>query len=80
MIKVHNDGKGKHQSFEASAEFNVADSYYHANTTITGYGATEQEAIDNMKSAAKTMTDGIHYKLTTFPAVTYVDYKGDPIK
>ena len=41
MIKIHNDGKEKWQSFEATCD--------EQGIYLQAYGETEQEAIDNLR-------------------------------
>lgn len=67
MVKVHNDGKGKHNSFEAWSDL------CHGH----GYGQTEAEAIEEYKAiVAKKIEElqGLDFS-TTIP----VDWRGDPI-
>lgn len=48
MILIHNDGKEKYQSFEASVD--VSGAYVYA------YGETQEEAIDNLKIEVSQLT------------------------
>jgi hypothetical protein len=43
MIKIHNDGKGKSESFEAYSDYDV----------LPGFGQTEEEAVDNYEKNVK---------------------------
>jgi hypothetical protein len=43
-IKIHNDGKEKYQSFEASIDSKDIDDY-----NLIGYGETEEEAISELE-------------------------------
>jgi SHS2 domain-containing protein len=69
MIKVHNDGKGKYQSFEA---------YITGDIDIRGYGETEEEAITELKYKLDELIHTISN--TDFNLIQYVDCKGDEIK
>jgi len=52
-VKVHNDGKEKPQSFEASLEEARYYNFdYNFDIVCNGFGATEEEAIKNMEAAA----------------------------
>lgn len=53
-IKIENDGKCRHDSFEASAEFTLSDwvtgdGGYLVSGELRGWGATEEEARANFK-------------------------------
>lgn len=83
MIKVHNDGKGKYQSFAASTEVwdnspGLSTTIGHGNVHVTGYGATEAEAIENMKKVAVDMQVQIARAIAT--PVQYVDCLGEPLE
>ncbi|MHC4621210.1 MAG: hypothetical protein ACYTEQ_25970 [Planctomycetota bacterium] len=49
MIKIHNDGKGKDQSWEARLDFQEFRGDQSRNFDAIGYGATEEEAIAQLK-------------------------------
>jgi len=53
MIRVGNDGKGKCQSFEAVLTMNKGEFMGHSIIEICGYGATEIEAVYNLRKNAK---------------------------
>ncbi len=58
MILTTNDGKGKHQSWEAVLA-PIEMGTYMSNGAIyglTGYGATEEEAISNLKQIVLTLS------------------------
>lgn len=85
MIKVHNDGKEKYQSFEASIDIQglgdvpaLMNANSHGNAHVTGYGATEEEAITNMKKAAVAIQVEIARAIAQ--SVQYVDCLGEPLK
>lgn len=52
MIKIHNDGKGKHMSWEARAEVSGTPPgvFGFMSFNAIGYGATEDEAVEDLKS------------------------------
>lgn len=69
MILIHNDGKEKDQSFEASVD--VRGSYTSA------YGATREEAIQNLKvevALLRKELDEINYE-----EATMIDCMGRPL-
>lgn len=73
IIKIHNDGKGKHQSFEAWIEdFDIE----------RGYGETESQAISeyhkNVIEASNKLTDLLSLPWSGFKREK-VDWKGEPI-
>ena len=54
MIKVYNDCKGKHQSFEASFGFcKNGPINGHSSVDVFGYGETEIEAVHNLRMNAR---------------------------
>lgn len=70
-INVHNDGKEKWQSFEATV--NNTDDYLD----LTGYGATQEEAIEELKKKVDEYIkklQGIDYS-----KINKVDWAGKPI-
>jgi len=85
MIKVHNDGKGRHQSFEASIDIHglgdvpaMMNACSNGTATVNGYGETEEEAITNMKKAAVAIQVEIARAIAR--PVQYVDCMGEPLK
>ena len=70
MIKIHNDGKEKCQSFEATWD---EQGFY-----LQGYGESEQEAIDNLKKERDILIMNLNN--VDFSEVVYVDWKGDTIQ
>jgi len=74
-IKLHNDGKGKHQSFEAY----LSD----INEHIGGYGATQKEALVAMMSNLEIYIEKLQAIETVFTGGEYmieeVDCVGDVI-
>ncbi len=52
-IKVSDDKKGKHQSFTASLEHDGHLMNGHFSFEITGYGATEDEALASWSECAR---------------------------
>lgn len=77
MIKVHNDGKEKYQSWEATMDVNALEGMYHGDAHLSGYGATEQEAVNNLLSS---ICDLYSLTLTAYKGpVEYVDCLGEPL-
>ena len=80
MIKVHNDGKEKAQSFRASITMLDGDIFE------IGYGKNEKEAMDNLRASIVVkmveINNKFDYILDNFYAkdVEYVDYFGNRIK
>lgn len=58
-MKTANDGKGKHQSYEAK----IVDAFNHE--ILIDWGATEEEAISNLKIVAEIYTKAINRALNT---------------
>ena len=65
-IKVTNDGKEKHQSWEAKLEQSGSDGKGHYDTLFVGYGINEYEArtnilqqVDNLIKNLKRIKDEI---------------------
>ena len=50
-LKMHNDGKERDTSFEASSELTFESWPMHARLTLNSYGETEKEAIEGLKEA-----------------------------
>lgn len=73
IIKIHNDGKEKHQSFEASV-FNVEEN----NTEIIGYGESLVEALYEMK--LKLNSKILELQNINYDNFIYVDCVGKEIK
>lgn len=48
MIRTKNDGKGRHQSWEAEIIQDGSDGMGNYHTFFSGYGATEYEAKENV--------------------------------
>jgi hypothetical protein len=48
MIEIKNDGKEKYQSWEAETIQDGCDGMGHYGAHFTGYGATENEAKENL--------------------------------
>ena len=69
MIKIHNDGKGKWQSFEATWD---KQGFY-----LQAYGESEQEAIYNLRKERDILIMNLNN--VDFSEVVYVDWKGDTI-
>jgi len=47
-IKVHNDGKGKHQSYEVSVSLNESANYNsNSEVQMIAYGENKHEGVDN---------------------------------
>lgn len=69
-IKVHNDGKGKWESFEASIELD----------NVWGYGATEQEALQELKNKLTDIATEITRCISGNIEIEYVDASGNPLK
>lgn len=64
-VLVHNDGKGKYQSFSAWAE--------NVDANI-GYGATKEEAIEDLKNNVLQLSEQL--KKINFEDIIMVDYFG----
>lgn len=50
-IRFVNDGKDKHQSYEAHLDVTSFEPMHHCTCSFTGYGSTELEAYDNLSKA-----------------------------
>lgn len=76
-IKIHNDGKGRHQSFEAYITDTIGCNYVQ----IAGYGASEQDAINDLTLAIKTYVEGVNTLVNDYMDANkvYVDYNGNKI-
>lgn len=72
MIKIHNDGKGKHMSWEATLE--MSD---WLSINVTAYGETEEKAIENLKSDVQGLIWSLNH--INFDSRILVDWKGDTI-
>lgn len=66
MIETKNDGKEKHQSWEAKTTQDGSDAMGHYNAHFKGYGATEYEAkqnliqqVDNLIKSLKRIKDQV---------------------
>lgn len=78
-IKVHNDGKEKHQSFETILF------YYNEPTGDIGYGDSEESAIENLKEIVANKMKRLKNKMYNlgfmkYKVSGYVDWKYKPIK
>lgn len=58
-IQVENDGKGRCQSFTASIDLDLP---YLFNSKIEMYGATENEAVQNLYDAIAELKNDINNK------------------
>jgi hypothetical protein len=58
-IEVENDGKGNYQSFTASIDLNLP---YLFNSKIEMYGATENEAVQNLYNAISELKKDVNNK------------------
>ena len=70
MTKIHNDGKEKWQSFEATWD--------EQGICLQAYGESEQEAIDNLREERDNLIMNLNN--IDFNEVVYVDWKGDTIQ
>lgn len=77
MIKVYNDCKGKHQSFEASLVLNKDERNGHSNVEIFGYGETDIEAVHNLRQNAKSLTIDLFLALES--EIQRTDRMGTPL-
>lgn len=68
-IKIHNDGKEKVMSFEASLE--------HQHLGL-GFGETEEEAINDLKVGVETLLKELQN--LDYSQIEYVDCFGNPLK
>lgn len=60
-INTRNDGKGKHQSWEAWIDINDNHgSNFNYMTNFMGYGATEVQAISNCNKAINSFLQILH--------------------
>ncbi len=83
MVKINNDGKGKHQSFTAKTEFDMdlQSMSCHDSFSIEGYGSTEEEALSNLEIALKSLHTEILKKIgeQDEPDIQYINDLGEPI-
>ena len=79
VIRIHNDGKEKHQSFESSVEFELNQSNVHGNYSMNAYGASEEEAIKNLKDAMVNFQVIVGFHKNQEDKIEYVDCLGEPI-
>lgn len=68
-VKLHNDGKGKYQSYEM---------YLDSRHALYGYGKDEAEAKEGLKASIDAAIVELQNLDLDNPEI--VDYKGDPIK
>lgn len=54
-IRFVNDGKDKHQSYEAHLDVTSFEVMNHCTCSFTGYGSTELEAYDNLSKAIENL-------------------------
>ena len=71
-VKVHNDGKEKWQSFDASLDDSKSDIY------LCGYGSNKEEAIEELKLNIKKKIEELQN--INFDNITFVDCLGNPIQ
>ena len=82
MIHIHNDGKGKSQSFEATiGDIDEFGNKLLGGDNVVGYGATPEEAIEELKQAVQKHINTLTAQLS---AVDYsqtlpVDWAGKPL-
>jgi hypothetical protein len=69
-IKVHNDGKGKWMSFEASLNLD----------TVYGWGENEQEALEELKNKLTDIATELARCVSGNIEIEYVDGSGVPLK
>lgn len=76
-IKIHNDGKGKHQSVEAY----ITDTIGYNYVQIAGYGASDQDAINDLTLAINTYVKGVNELVNDYMNAKkeYVDCMGNKI-
>jgi hypothetical protein len=67
-IQIHNDGKEKHNSYEARL----------SDLALCGFGATQEEAIADLKRLVKGLVDSLRH--INYDDVTMVDWSGHPLK
>lgn len=76
MIKIHDDKKGKHQSF--TAQHHLTDSIFssngHIDFDLIGWGENEEEAITNLKAATNTLITTLHSE--EYTKTIEMDYMG----
>ena len=58
-IEIHNDGKGKYQSWEAKAILNHEVTNAWSIMEVEAYGATEQEARQNLGKLIKSLVQDL---------------------
>jgi hypothetical protein len=71
IVKLHNDGKEKYQSFGASLDESDSDVY------LEGYGATKEEAIEALKERVLLKIEEM--KNIDYDNVIVVDCLGNPL-
>ena len=67
-VKIYNDKKEKHMSFEARLE----------GTELIGYGYNDVEAIADLKRLVKGLVDSLRH--VNYDDVEHIDAFGHPIK
>jgi hypothetical protein len=78
MLKCHNDGKERSQSFEVWDDSEALDSVQR------GYGKDEEEAyheyLINVREFIKQVTNSYHLVIVNKSSIKMVDCTGEPIK
>jgi hypothetical protein len=69
-IKIHNDGKEKWMSFEASLDLD----------TVYGWGENEQEALEELKNKLTVIATEINKCISGNIEIEYVDGLRNPLK
>ena len=79
-LTIHNDGKGKWQSFEARLEFDPEDTPMHyLMPEVHGFGADAEEAVTDLQQRVGRVIEklqGVDWTQTPVP----VDARGNPIE
>lgn len=73
MIKIHNDGKGKQQSWEARLELDLMDLRSpdevglppegHIVLSAVGYGSHEEYAVQDLQRMMRSLEDHLRYRM-----------------
>ena len=64
-IRFENDGKDKHQSYEAHLDVTSFEAMNHCTCSFTGYGSTELDAYDNLSKAIENLY-GVHTRVNDY--------------
>jgi hypothetical protein len=67
-VLIHNDGKEKHNSYEARLE----------DLALCGLGATQEDAINDLKRLVKGLVASLRH--INYDDVTMVDWNNQPLK